>query len=76
MVSKIPPPDDPDNRNDENRSELLQFLTALVQFSVVLALTIGMVAFVTLQPSPEAAATVVASCLHLWAQITDRQPVE
>ncbi|MBT2272702.1 hypothetical protein [Rhodococcus qingshengii] len=65
MASKIPPSDDPDNPNDENRSELLQFLTALVKFSVVLALTIGMVAFVTLQPSPEAAATVIASCLVL-----------
>lgn len=76
MPSKIPPSGHPDNPNDENRSELLQFLTALVKFSVVLALTIGMVVFVTLQPSPEAAAMVVASCLQLWAQINDRQPVE
>ncbi|ORI19929.1 hypothetical protein BH686_07080 [Rhodococcus erythropolis] len=76
MPSKIHPSDDPDNPNDENRSELLQFLTALVKFSVVLALTVGMVVFVALQPSPEAAATVVASCLYLWAQIKDRQPVE
>lgn len=76
MASKIPPSGHPDNPNDENRSELVQFLTALGKFTVVLALTVGMVVFVTLQPSPEAAAAVVASCLHLWAQIKDRQPVE
>ncbi|ARE33529.1 hypothetical protein A0W34_09400 [Rhodococcus sp. BH4] len=76
MALKVPATGEPDNRNDENRSELAQFLTALVKFSVVLALTVGMVVFVTLQPSPEAAAMVVASCLQLWAQINDRQPVE
>jgi hypothetical protein len=76
MAIKVPPTGEPDNRNDENRSELVQFLTALVKFIVVLALTGGMVVFVTLQPSPEAAAMVVASCLQLWAQIKDRQPVE
>lgn len=76
MPSKIPPSGHPDNPNDENRSELLQFLTTLVQFCVVLALTIGMVVFVTLQPSPESAAVVVASCLQLWVQLKNRQPVE
>lgn len=76
MPSNIHPSGHPDNPNDKNDSDSDVFIKKFVEYVLVCAVILGVVAFVTLMPSPATGAVVLASCIHLWGQLRSPQPVE